>query len=74
MQIDESSQATINKLLGLRLTKFGYGFILGLQGHEPTQQQRDILRSIVERYPTVFGNTKEQNINANNSNQFASAK
>jgi hypothetical protein len=69
MQIEEQ----ISKLLGLRLTKFQYGFVLGLKGHEPTPEQRDILRSIIERYPPVFGN-KEQNDNADNSEQFADAR
>jgi len=63
MQVEEKTDVIIGKLLGLGLTKFSYGFVLGLKDHEPTKEQSDILRSITIRYPTVFAptETKKQN-------------
>ena len=40
----------IKQLLKLRLTKFEYGFCLGLQEHKPTPGQEAILAKILNRY------------------------
>jgi hypothetical protein len=44
-----SPQQTIDRLLQMRLTKFQYGFVLDLQGHEPSPNQLRILKEILER-------------------------
>ena len=48
------SDLVIRKLLSIRLTKFQYGFCLGLQGHTPTPEQAAILRQIVSRYSNIW--------------------
>lgn len=50
----------ISKLLTVRLTKFQYGFCLGLQGHAPTPEQAAILRRIVSRYSNIWNYINEQ--------------
>jgi hemerythrin-like domain-containing protein len=54
-------ELVISKLLTIRLTKFQYGFVLGLQGHIPTPEQADILRRIVSRYSNVWNYINEPN-------------
>jgi hypothetical protein len=45
-----NADSTIKKLLNLRLTKFEYGFCLGLQAHQPTPEQEAVLARILNRY------------------------
>jgi hypothetical protein len=50
-----NSSTTLERLLSLRLTKFEFGFCLGLQGHSPTPAQQVTLEKIINRYSHVFG-------------------
>jgi hypothetical protein len=48
-----STQEQIKHLLTLKLTKFEFGFALGLQGHEPTPQQQQTLQRAINRHANL---------------------
>ena len=50
---DASVQLLIRRLLQLRLTKYEFGFLTGLQSHNPTPRQSSILAKIKNRYAPV---------------------
>lgn len=50
-----NTEQQIQKLLGLRLTKFEYGFCLGLQGHEPSPQQQKVITKMLNRHSLIVG-------------------
>ena len=56
----KETEVTLKKLLALRLTKFEYGFCLGLLGHEPTPVQQATLDKIINRYAQIWAE-KENN-------------
>ena len=60
-------ELAISKLLSVRLTKFQYGFCLGLQGHAPTPEQVAILRRIVSRYSNIWNYINESKEQKNNA-------
>jgi hypothetical protein len=45
-----NAQQQINRLKNFRLTKFEFGFLTGLEGHEPTPAQQQTLNKIANRY------------------------
>ena len=52
----------IDKLLGMRLTKFQFGFVSGLRGHQhPSDEQRAMLARVVSRYENVIDYIKPAN-------------
>ena len=57
-----STQEQIQHLLNLKLTKFEFGFACGLQGHEPTPQQQQILQRAINRHANLAreGNPHDQ--------------
>jgi hypothetical protein len=48
--IEKNTDEIIERLLRLKLTRFAYGYCLGLRGHNPTEQQQAILSKIVNQY------------------------
>jgi hypothetical protein len=50
---DANVQLLIRRLLQLRLTKYEFGFLTGLQSHNPTPRQSSILAKIKNRYAPV---------------------
>jgi hypothetical protein len=45
-----NAQQQINRLKNFRLTKFEFGFVTGLEGHEPSPSQQLTLNKIANRY------------------------
>ena len=64
MNIEHDTDSIIRKLLGMRLTKFQFGFCSGLLGHpSPSKEQRDMLARVVSRYENVMDYIKPAQTN-----------
>jgi hypothetical protein len=63
------TEKTLKWLLSLRLTKFEYGFCLGLLEHNPTPAQQATLDKIKNRYAHVWA---EKEINEHTEQPAAS--
>jgi hypothetical protein len=50
-----NAQQEIKRLKNFRLTKFEFGFITGLEGHEPNPSQQVTLNKIINRYSHMMG-------------------
>jgi hypothetical protein len=82
MKIEENTDAIIDKLLSLRLTKFQFGFCSGLKGHKPTKEQAEMLARIVARYENVWdfikpaqtNHTERPDTYARHNEQLAAAR
>jgi len=48
--MEATTDEIIERLLRLKLTRFAYGYCLGLRDHNPTEQQQAILSKIVNQY------------------------
>ncbi len=68
-----NTQATIQKLLRLKLTRFQYGYLLGLTGHgSPSARQLSILEKIVNQtnsYEELKGKQKNDLPKHNGANR-----
>ena len=55
MTIEHNTDAIIDKLLSMQLTKFQFGFCSGLKGHpRPSRSQLEMLDRVVARYENVI--------------------
>jgi hypothetical protein len=61
------TDATIKRLLQLKLTRFAYGFCLGLKdNHNPTLEQQAILAKIANQYSQCeIAGSKHERTNTN---------
>jgi hypothetical protein len=56
-----NAQESLQQLRSLKLTKFEFGFVLGLEGHEPTPKQQKVLQDIKNRYAHFWATEGENN-------------
>jgi hypothetical protein len=66
---DETREALLHRLLNLRVTRYEYGFLHGLLGHNnPSPPQLKTLARIEEKYSNIWNQNTQHYDHNNNGN------